>query len=67
MEIKVGQIWRVKKSGTLRRIVGLKNHASSYNPTPYYDVRWETVAKPIRRGCTYQDYWLKNCELESSE
>lgn len=57
-----GAIWRRKKTGALVRITAAKNHASSWDPTPYYDISWETVEKPIRRGVSYQDYWLKNCE-----
>lgn len=62
-DLKHGQVWRVRKTGTLRRITGLTNHS---RPTsePYYDVSWETVGtKPTRRGATYQEYFLKNCEF----
>lgn len=56
-----GQVWRVKRTGTLRVIVVLKNCASDANP--YYDVGWSTTERPFRRGATYQEYWYRNCEL----
>jgi hypothetical protein len=61
-EVKQGQVWRVRKTGKLRRVVALKNYGALYGE-PYYDVSWETVDKPIRRGATYQDYFLRNCEF----
>jgi hypothetical protein len=60
--VHVGAIWRRRKPGALVRIVALKNHASSRNSTPYYDIGWEAVEKPVRRGASCQDYWFKSCE-----
>ena len=60
--IYVGAIWRRRTTGALVRIAALKNCASPWNPQPYYDISWETVEKPTRRGASYQDYWFKNCE-----
>lgn len=60
--IRVGAIWRRRKTGALLRITGVVNHASHWNQTPYYDISWATVEKPVRRGQSYEDYWLKNCE-----
>jgi hypothetical protein len=56
-----GAIWRRKKTGALLRITRAADVSTLSSP-PYYDVSWETVEKPIRRGISYQDYWLKNCE-----
>lgn len=59
-QIVKGSLWRRKKTGAVLRITRLIDHGSAGRP--YYDVRWETVEKPFRRGASYQDYWLKNCE-----
>lgn len=58
----VGAIWRRRKTGALVRITRLKDTTSSWNSATYYDISWETVEKPTRRGQSYEDYWLKNCE-----
>lgn len=58
--IKVGAIWRRKKTGGLVRIIATRNQGSDREP--YYDIRWQTVAKPKRAGNSYQEYWLRNCE-----
>jgi len=58
--IEKGQIWRRRKTGKLVRITQAENVGVF---TPYFDVHWETVDKPVRRGTSYEDYWLKNCEL----
>ena len=55
-----GQIWRRRKNGRLVRVTRVEN--VSRGSAPYYDVAWETVAKPFRRGQSYEDYWYKNCE-----
>lgn len=65
--VKPGAIWRRKKTGALVRITTATNHASEWSPYPYYDISWETVEKPIRRGVSYQDYWFKNCEPVAEE
>jgi hypothetical protein len=59
--IKRGQVWRRKKTGALVRVVSVKNVARA--SAPYYDVAWENVVKPFRRGMSYEEYWYKNCEL----
>jgi len=60
--IEKGQIWRRRKSGKLVRVTQAHNLSSAGN-APYHDVHWETVDKPYRRGTSYEDYWVKNCEL----
>jgi len=64
--IEKGQIWRRKKTGKLVRITQAINLSSAGNE-PYHDVHWETVDKPYRRGVSYEDYWVKNCELVEAE
>ena len=60
--VKVGAIWRRKKTGALVRITKAEDVTPAWNPHSHYDISWETVEKPIRRGVSYQDYWFKNCE-----
>jgi hypothetical protein len=60
-KVAKGQVWRRKKTGALLRVTRVENVGTDW--LPYYDVRWETVEKPIRRGASYEDYWVKNCEL----
>ena len=54
-QIVVGAIWRRKKTGALVRITGTRG-------IDYLDISWETVEKPVRRGQSYETYWLRNCE-----
>lgn len=60
--IVVGAIWRRKKTGALLRITQVIDTTSDWNPATYFDVHWETVEKPRRRGASFEDYWLRNCE-----
>jgi hypothetical protein len=60
--IVAGAIWRRKKTGALVRITRAIDTTSVWNASTYYDIGWETVEKPIRRGQSYEEYWLRNCE-----
>jgi hypothetical protein len=59
--IRRGQVWRRKKNGALVKITALENVGRE--SAPYYDISWENVVKPFRRGRSYEEYWRKNCEL----
>jgi hypothetical protein len=61
VEIKRGQIWRRLKTGVLMEILHVQNMGSRHRP--YYDLQWRTVEKPYRYGQSFEDYWVKSCEL----
>lgn len=61
-QLAVGQVWRRKTTGALVRITRLVNTAHQ-SREPYYDVLWESLSKPTRRGCCWQDYWLRDNEF----
>lgn len=55
-----GQIWRRRKTHALVRVTEAINVGSATRP--YYDVGWETLGRPTRRGRSYETYWLRDCE-----
>ena len=60
--VAAGAIWRRRKTGALVRITKVHDISTRPGPSSYYDIAWETVEKPVRRGVSFEDYWLRNCE-----